>query len=185
MWTDRALRRALSRSLLLFAAWTVAALPAHAQASASPASRLVVEGQGGWIGFADDGVINHGAFGVALPFRVVRRLSVGPELVYAGGPARDRDLFLSGNVWVTLGTVKDDEGGPSFSPYIVGGYGLLRHTQRTPYWTYSSTEVNGSLGAGLRVDVNDRWYVAPEWRIGLELHMRVMVAVGYRFGARP
>lgn len=171
--------------MTVLAVLLAAGTPALAQDPPAPASRVAVEPRVGWIGFADEGVTNHGSFGLALPVRLAGRLSVGPEIVYAAGPASDRDLFVSGNAWVTLGTIRDAGGGPSFSPYIVGGAGLLRHTQRTPWWTSTGTEMNASVGAGLRVEITDRWYVAPEWRVGLELHMRVMVAVGYRFGARP
>lgn len=174
-------RTIVSRAALCVALLLGLAASASAQARPAPTSPFALEAQGGWIGFADEGRIDHGLVGVALPIRLAKRLSVGPELVYAIGPSEDRDLFLTGNVWVTLGTVTDEDGGPSFSPFIVGTYGLMRHTDRTPYWTYSSTELTASVGAGLRIEPNERWYIAPEFRFGMALHMRVSVSVGYRF----
>lgn len=154
-------------------------VPAAAQSSGGDPSPFAVEVQGGWIGFADESVVNHGMIGAALPIAVGRRLSVGPEVVYAIGPGSRRELFVTGNVWVTLATVSH-EGGVSFSPFLVGAGGLMRHSNRFGTRDFSSTEPTASAGVGLRIAGSDRWYVAPEWRFGVELHMRVSVSVGVR-----
>jgi hypothetical protein len=46
-----------------------------------------------------------------------------------------------------------------------------------PYYEGSFTG-----GGGVRFNVNDRWYVAPEARIGWEPHIRITGTVGYRLG---
>ncbi len=153
--------------------------PAWAQ-SAPTGPRVTVEAQGGWLGFADESVVNHGMLGVALPVALGRRLEVGPEVVYAVGPGSDRELVATGNVWVRLATIESADGGASFSPFLVGAYGVMRHSNRFGTRDFSSTEPTGSVGVGLRIAGNDRWYVAPEWRVGVELHMRVSVSVGIR-----
>jgi hypothetical protein len=46
----------------------------------------------------------------------------------------------------------------------------------------SSTELAVTGGIGVRIAINDRWYVAPEARLGWETHSRLTGTIGYRFG---
>lgn len=156
------------------------AAPVAAQSAGASAPALALEVQGGWLGFADDSVVNHGMVGAALPIVLNHRLEVGPEVVYAVGPGSDRELVVTGNAWLRLATIESPDGGPSFSPFLVGTYGVMRHSNRFGTRDFSSTEPTASVGVGLRIAGSDRWYVAPEWRFGIELHMRISVSVGFR-----
>lgn len=79
------------------------------------------------------------------------------------------------------------------NPYLVVGAGLTRHQQRIPnhehysdpsrpefrWVTQRGIHVHG--GAGLRLSISQRVFLAPEVRIGLP-GVRSTVAVGYVFG---
>jgi hypothetical protein len=149
---------------------TLAAVPAAAQPAVS------MEGQAGWGGFADDGVIHHGTFGGAARLTLSPRVSIGPELIYFVGPGTDRDLTLTGNVWVDL--VRHAR----VTPFVAAGGGWFRHSQQFISGTFASSEGAFTGGGGVRVDVGRGWYVAPEVRVGWELHVRTSVAVGRRLG---
>lgn len=64
----------------------VAALTSPAAAQSRPAP--AVELTGGWAGFVDNATIDHAVLGVAVRWRVSRRISVGPEVVYMLIPRR-------------------------------------------------------------------------------------------------
>jgi opacity protein-like surface antigen len=137
-----------------------------------------VEGIGGWAGFVDDDTIGHSVFGIAAKWNVSPRVALGPELVYMIGPRSDRDLMLTGNVTVDLFD-------RPVTPFFVVGGGLFRHSDDFGglglRGTFSSTEGAFTAGGGVRIAVNDRFYIAPEARLGWELHTRLSVAAGWRF----
>lgn len=146
-----------------------ASAAAHAQV---PRHAVDAAAGGGW--FLDDGAIGHGTLGVAYRWHAGKRLSLGPEFVYWWGPGHDRDQTLTGNVrfdFRTTGT----------SPFVVAGGGLYRHTDRFFTERFSSTEGAFTLGGGVRIPLDQGWYLTPEWRMGWEPHMRVQVALGRRF----
>lgn len=88
----------------------------------------------------------------------------------------------------------DFEPGRRVNPYLVVGAGLTRHQQRIPnhehysdpsrpefrWVTQRGIHVHG--GAGLRLSISQRMFLAPEVRIGLP-GVRSTVAVGYVFGS--
>jgi hypothetical protein len=61
-------------------------------------------------------------------------------------------------------------------PYMTGGAGLIYSK-----WSrrFSTSEWMVSGGFGTRVYVDDRWFVAPEVRVGWEPHLRFSVGIGY------
>ena len=158
---------------------TLAAAPALAQQAPQvpagaplPPFEAELAAGGGW--FLDDEAIGHSLVGAAARWHLTPRLAVGPEWTYWRGPGQDRDLTLTGNVTFFL-----RRGG--LTPFFVGGAGLFRHSDQFAGRVESSTEGGVTLGGGLRVPFAQGWYLAPEWRMGWEPHMRVHVAIGRRF----
>ena len=74
------------------------AIPGLAAAQELP--RRVIEVSGGFAGFVDESIIQHGALGAAVRWDLARHLSVGPEFVYMAGGLGDQDMFLTGKVVV-------------------------------------------------------------------------------------
>jgi hypothetical protein len=135
-----------------------------------PKSRFELRGSAGWIGFADDSMINHALAGVSMRVALVKGLSVEPELTYMRGPGKDRDVVLTPVVSYEFGKGR-------LRPYALGAVGVLWH--RDGFSRGSSA--HGSAGFGVRTQISDRWSISPEFRIGMSPHMQFKVGVGYRF----
>ena len=147
---------------------------AVAQTAARPAP--AVEFTGGYTGFADEGIIGHSMFGSGFRFHLSPRVSIGPELQYLIGEGSHRDLMLTGNV--TFDFLAPEAGRRRVTPFLVAGGGLFRSSDRFAGETYSHTEGGFTGGGGVRAWLNDRAYVASEFRIGWEAHFRVTGTVG-------
>jgi hypothetical protein len=158
---------------LVIAAAIVLAIGSTVAAQDRP--RAAVEAVGGWAGFVDEATINHGIFGGAARWYLSPRVSVGPELVYMIGPGSDRDLFLTGNV--TFDLFRDRP----VTPFFVAGGGFMRHSEDFGFRKFSSTEGAFTGGGGVRLALGERVYLAPEARLGWELHSRFSVTAGWRF----
>jgi hypothetical protein len=150
----------------------IPSLAAAQNGSFSP-SRYEVRGSGGWIGFADDSLINHALVGASARIRLIRGLGVEPELSYLVGPGEDRDI-------VFMPVVSYEFGNRRVKPYVLGGAGLLWHRDSFSR-PFSSPALHASGGFGVRTQVTDRWSVSPEIRAGLYFHLQVKVGVGYQF----
>lgn len=149
------------------------AVPASAQSVADRRPAPVVELTAGYAGFVDEDLIDHVVIGSALRFHLLPRISVGPELQYMAGPGDDRDLILTGNV--TFDLLPPDR---RVTPFLVAGGGFLRHSDRFGASSFSSSEGAFTAGAGVRGWLNDRVYVAGDFRVGWELHYRVAGTLG-------
>jgi opacity protein-like surface antigen len=162
---------------------TLVAMAAGAGSAAAQALRpMAVEGTVGWAGFVDDTTIEHGLFGGAVRAPLgAGRLSVGPEIVYARGPASDRDLFVLGSLWVDLVRERPQT---RIVPYVVAGAGYMRHSDRFASRTFASGEGSFTAGGGVRAHVTDRVYVGGDVRLGWELHLRATAHLGVRFPVR-
>lgn len=152
----------------------LAAACAPAAAFAQDAPRASVDLSSGYAAFVDDSRIDHGWVGGAFRWRLSRRVSVGPELVYMIGPRGDRDVFVTGKVLVDFMPAR------RVSPYFVADGGVMFHRDEFLSGAFWSREAAGSVGGGVRVDVTDRVFVAPEVRIGWEPHIRVGVLAGFQ-----
>src|SRR5215217_1087345 len=91
---------------------------------------------------------------------VTPRFGVGPELVYMVGPGEDRDLFITGNLTWDFFTRPSRT--RSMIPYVVGGAGFFRHSDRVGSGTFASPEGAFTGGGGARVWLSPRVYVAAE-----------------------
>jgi hypothetical protein len=146
-----------------------AAMPCAAQ-EGTPRPGLV-EGHAGYTGFGDDGIVHHVTAGTGVRWRLAPRIHVGPEIMYMVGPGRDRDVFLTGTL--TFDLLAGDR---LVTPYLLANGGFM----------FSSLGLDGSLGAfslggGARIRVSERFFVAPEARLGNPPQIRGGLSVGYRF----
>jgi hypothetical protein len=147
---------------------------------------VAVEAHAGSTGFIDEELFeqDHTITGGSLRIGVSPRLTLGPEISYMVGPGSDRDLFVLGSLWVDLARPRRPV--PAVTPYLVVGAGVMRHSEsfagRGAYEDFSCWGFAFSGGGGVRVRIGDRWYVAPEVRMGWEPHVRFTVSAGYRFG---
>jgi hypothetical protein len=163
----------------IVAAVTLCAAGAQGQTSRPPTA---VEVNTGYAAFADEAPVEHFAIGGAPRFYVSKRVSLGPEFIYMVGPGEDRDFFLTGNVWFDF-VRPPDSGVNRLTPYFVAGAGVMFHRNflHNEGVKWFAREPGFSFGFGLRVAVNERWYVAPEARLGSEIHARLTAAIGYQF----
>jgi len=152
-----------------------AARPALAQSAGRP---VIVEGGGGYTGFIDDATVDHGMFGGGVRWLVTPRLAIGPELVYMIGPGSDRDLFVTGNA--TFDLRSSGSAPPAVTPYLVFGGGWMHSRIDVGTGRYTYNEGAATAGIGLRITAGDRWFIAPEYRVGWEPHYRIGVQVGVR-----
>jgi hypothetical protein len=131
---------------------------------------------GGWAGFVDDGRIDHGAFGGGLEWVLTPRIAIGPEVLYMVGPDDDRDLFVLGVARIGILPLRS-----RVAPFVTAGGGSMTHSD-TFYGgqSYSSTEGAFIAGGGVRINASPRVYIAPEFTIGWEPHIRASVTVGIR-----
>jgi len=156
----------------LFLTAFAGATPAFAQDASDP-GRLRVEAQTGMITFVEDD-IDHLFAGGAGRFALTRRLAVGPDVTYLQGPGADRHVVMLGILNVDLGPVSSRR---RVQPYFLagGGFGTDRMpTGRLRYgWLID-------VGGGARIAAGDRWYIAPEFRLGWGAHWRFGVAAGWQ-----
>ena len=167
------LQRVLVAAFLLVAA---ASAPSAQVERRSPS----LEGTVGHAAFLDEDPVDHVVFGGAARVAVSPRVSAGPEVVYMIGPGEDRDLFVTGNVWFDV--LRPSGSAPHRAmPYLVAGIGLMRHRDEF-FRDFTVNEFAATGGVGVRIALGDRWYVAPEARLGWEAHTRLTATVGYTFG---
>jgi hypothetical protein len=127
--------------------------------------------------FLDEEIpFDHFDVGASIRFGVTPRLSIEPQFLYMSGPGSDRDYTLTGNISYDLLSVS------RFSIYVVGGGGLIHHTEEFPIsGKFSSNDgtVNGGIGA--RLYFAEQFFIAPEFRFGLEPLLTAQVGIGYSF----
>ena len=150
------------------------------EAQAQERRPIAIEGTAGWAGFVDDATDHHAIAGVGARLPIGRRISVGPEIVFAHGSSDD-DLFVLGSMWVDLGPAPETA---RVVPYVVLGAGYMRHEQRFGGRDFVSGEGSFTAGGGVRGHLNDRLYVGADARVGWELHLRVAAHVGVTWPRR-
>jgi hypothetical protein len=168
-------------SVALAATFVAAPGAATAQDGAGARPAPVVEVTGGYAGFLDDAIIEHGVFGGSARVYLLPRVSVGPEIVYMVGPHDDRDLFVTGNL--TFDILGPSGGRPRrVTPFLVAGGGWFRHSDRFGFEEFSSTEGAFTAGGGLRAWASERVFLAADARVGWEPHVRFTGTVGFALG---
>ena len=144
---------------------------AHAQEERSE-DRVQVRAITGWAGFGDEGgLIHHGVVGGSMDFRLLAGLRAGTEVLYHVGPGQDRDISFLPTLSYEFRRLK------RVAPFVSAGYGVLRHSGGAR-WSNSLTV---GLGAGVKIALSERLFIAPEIRSGWEPVARAMVSIGYRF----
>lgn len=146
--------------------------PVAAQDRPSPA----IEVEGGWVGFADDGVVSETMAGGAARWYASPRLSIGPEVIYIAG-SNHSHLVVTGNA--TYDVLAPINGRPrGVTPFVVAGGGIFQTREEFFGQSFTSTEGAFTAGGGVRVAAGDRLTIGVDARIGWELHLRVNGFVG-------
>jgi Outer membrane protein beta-barrel domain len=132
----------------------------------TPAYEL--RGSIGATSFADEGAENHLLVAPSVRYYFHPRLAVEGELQYLYQNDSHHDIVLLPSlVWdIRRGRVV---------PYVSGGLGWA-------HASYSRFSINGKFiqfGGGVKIYLNDHWYVAPEFKVGFDLHARISGALGY------
>jgi hypothetical protein len=155
-----------------------AALTARPFAQERPAP--VVEGVAGWVGFADDAVVDETLVGGAARWYLSPRLAVGPELVYISGQQHSH-LIVTGNLtWDILSPVSAEP--RAVTPFLVAGAGLFQTREEFLVSPFTSREGAFTAGGGIRARAGNRVTVGVDARIGWELHLRINGLIGVRLG---
>jgi hypothetical protein len=148
-------------------------VPAFAQSIPPPHAEV----QTGWVGFVDEAMIDHAAFGGSARVYLTPRVAVGPEVAYLRGPGSDRDLMVTGNLTVDVLGPRNGRP-PRATPFFTVGGGYERHSDRFGPATFSSSEGAFTGGGGVRVWLTDRVFGVVEARMGWEPHLRVTGGIG-------
>lgn len=152
------------------------ATPAAAQDRPGPS----VEFTAGWVGFADDGIVNETHVGGAARWHLSPRIAVGPEIIYIDGNNHSH-LAATGNV--TFDILAPANGRPAdVTPFLVVGGGVFQTRETFPTGTFTSSEGAFTAGGGIRALVGNRMSVGIDARVGWELHLRIAGLIGLRFG---
>ena len=137
----------------------------------------------------DAGSLAHTAVGGAVRVYLSRRWSVEPEFMYMRRGTNDQDYFFTPSVAYDFVSPRR-----KVVPYAVAGVGVEHHTGRfvgadfatgTPFVVDTKfTTWSVGVGAGVKIFVTDRLYVAPEVRVGREPYARATVSLGYVLSGR-
>lgn len=139
-----------------------------------PARGFAVQGSVGVVKFLDYRA--HGAIGgsVRLPFS--KRWAFQPEFQYLWAGRGHDDFVLLPNVSF------DFRRPPArVRPFVILGVGMTMVRERFGALQRTETWWHGSAGGGVKVFLNRRWFLAPDFRIGVEPHSRFTVGIGYEF----
>jgi len=164
--------RALLRVVFLFTGVLAIASPALAQTRRpSP----LVEAHSGYAGFVDESWIKRAAIGAAARVFVTPRVAVGPEFLYLHGSGGEHDWTLTGNASFDLRRTPSAR----VMPYLIAGGGLLSQTTNVGTGKYTARDHTFSGGAGARIALGPRFYIAPEFRMGFEPEIRIAGVIGF------
>jgi hypothetical protein len=158
------------RVSLLVAILLVAPLAAEAR-QLDPAIDIA----GGWVGFADDGVVSEAMIGGAVRWHLSPRVSIGPEVVYIQGRHHSH-LVVTGNLTFVF------RPGQPVRPFLVAGGGLFQTRESFPAGDFTSGDPAFTAGGGVLGRVTDRVSLGLDARVGWEPHIRIGGIVSVRLG---
>ncbi len=118
---------------------------------------VIVTGGGSW--FLDDDSPTHGTVGGSVRAYLTDRIAIEPELLYLRASPTDQDYVFAGSVVYHL-----RDSSRRAKPFVAGGVGALHH--KGPF--RSSTDLTGIAGGGVRIDLTDRIFFEPRFRMGIE-----------------
>ncbi len=152
----------------------VLAGPMANAARAQDQPRFAVELSGGWVGFADDGIVSEGLVGGATRWYLLPGIAIGPEVAYLSGNNHSH-VIVTGNVtWDLLAR-------RPVIPFLVAGGGVFQTRESFFTGTFTSNEGAFTAGGGVKASVGKRIRVGLDARIGWETHVRVGGLVEWRF----
>jgi Outer membrane protein beta-barrel domain len=175
------MRRCIHKRLVtIVGVVSLIAVPLAGSAAAEERPDPVIELAAGWVGFADDGVVNEGLVGGSARFYLSPRISVGLEVAYISGQDHSH-LMLTGNLtWDVLPPAGRRL--RRVNPFVVVGGGLFQTREEFFNGPFTSYDGAFTAGGGVRALVGDRVTVGVDARIGWELHLRVSGLLGVQLG---
>ena len=134
--------------------------------------------------------LRHTVFSAAVRIYVWRRLSVEPEVLFMQRGAFDRDVLITPHVAFDL---MDPRG--RVVPYVIAGVGAEHHRDQITFTDFfngntvvtkriSGFTMTANAGAGVKLFLTNRLFIAPDVRVGHEPNFRATVSVGYVFAGR-
>jgi opacity protein-like surface antigen len=154
-----------------------------------PKVEVKVTAGGAAFALEDNDSLAHAAVGGAVRLYLSERWSVEPEFLYMRNGANDEDYFFTPSVAYDL-----VEPTRRAVPYVVAGVGVERHRGRftgsdfttgNPFVVETSrTTWTAGAGAGVKLFITDRLFVAPEFRVGREPYARGTISLGYVISGR-
>lgn len=154
-----------------------------------PKVEVKVTAGGAAFALEDEDALGHTAVGGAVRVYLSRRWSVEPEFMYMRRNVNDRDYFFTPSVVYDI-----VEPTRKAVPYVLAGVGVEHHrgnffgadfnTGRPFVSDTTFTTWSLGLGAGVKLFLTDRLFVAPEVRVGREPYARATVSVGYVISGR-
>lgn len=149
-------------------------------ATAQERPRPSIELSGGWVGFADDGIVSEAFVGGGARWYIHPRIAIGPEIVYIHGDNHNH-LVVTGNLtWDLLSDVNRASRG--VTPFLVVGGGMFQTRDTFPGGTFTSREGAFTAGGGLRARLGGRVSAGVDVRVGWELHVRAGASIGIALG---
>jgi hypothetical protein len=122
----------------------------------------------GLTSFVDDSSQHHLLLAPSARYYFWRRLGVEAELQYLRQSSRHHDVVFLPSLVYDLRTGR-------VVPYVSGGLGVMRSS----FSLFTETEGFLQGGAGVKLYLDDHWYVAPEFKFGFDFHARVSGVIGY------
>jgi len=149
----------------------LAAPMAAAQNRTPPAAEFAA----GWVGFVDDGIASETMLGGAFRWYPMRRVAIGPEIIYIGA---DNHSHFVATANLTFDLLADR----AVTPFLVVGGGLFQTHDSFPSGSFTSNEGAFTFGGGVRIAAGDRVTIGVDTRIGWEPYLRLNGTIGVRLG---
>jgi hypothetical protein len=125
----------------------------------------------------------HTVWGGSFQYHLTPRVSIEPEFLYMHHSADDKDIVFTPNLAIDF-----RKPGKTFAPYGKTGVGVIHHwgkikskdaPNKDVVIDNSGTVPNFNLSFGVKIFLNDCFYISPELRFGFEPIMQLTVSGGY------